>query len=171
MLHSTQLRFSRRLTSPWLGWDVAGVLECCDFFKRLTKAGIGQLRRSMILLTGAFRQHLKRPKKNTQQDSSKVSNQDGHSLQSCVLLHEMAKQIRDPIQLRYQILKVFFPARDTTSFAVGNALFHLARNPDIWNSWRKTALTVNSQPLTFERLKSLVPFRHVVFETLRLQWR
>lgn len=86
-----------------------------------------------------------------------------------VLLHEMAKEIRDPIELRFQILHVFLPARDTTSIAVGNALFHLARNPKVWTDLRSSALSLGSQPLTFEVLKSLVLFKHVLFETIRLQ--
>lgn len=86
-----------------------------------------------------------------------------------VLLHELAKQIRDPIDLRYQMLGVFLPARDTTSILVSNALFHLARNPKIWNDLRKIALEVDLERLTLESLKSLVPFRYVLFETPRLQ--
>ena len=81
----------------------------------------------------------------------------------------MAKEIRDPIELRFQILNVFLPARDTTSIAVGNALFHLARNPKVWTDLRSTALALGSQALTFEVLKSLVLFKHVLFETIRLQ--
>ena len=86
-----------------------------------------------------------------------------------ILLHEMAKEIRDPIELRFQILNVFLPARDTTSIAVGNALFHLARKPHLWTDLRSTALSLGSQPLSFEVLKSLQLFKHVLFETLRLQ--
>lgn len=86
-----------------------------------------------------------------------------------VLLHEMAKEIRDPIELRYQILSVFLPARDTTSILVSNALFHLARSPDIWTELRNSALEVDPNTLTFETLKSMTNFRNVIFETLRLQ--
>lgn len=86
-----------------------------------------------------------------------------------ILLHEMAKETRDPIELRFQILHVFLPARDTTSIFVGNSLFHLARNPTVWSDLRVTALALGFQPLTFEVLKSLVLFRHVLFETIRLQ--
>lgn len=96
------------------------------------------------------------------------SNKHG-SVQRYILLNEMAKKIRDPIELRYQILNVFLPARDTTSIALGNALFHLARNPSLWNDLRHTALALGSQPLTFQLLKSLAQFRHVVFEAIRLQ--
>ena len=91
------------------------------------------------------------------------------STQRYILLNEMAKETRDPIELRYQILNVFLPARDTTSIAIGNALFHLARNPNVWNDLRANALALGSRPLTFELLKSLTLFRHVIFETIRLQ--
>lgn len=85
------------------------------------------------------------------------------------LLQEMAREIRDPIKLRSQILNVFPPARDTTSIAVSNTLFHLARNPKVWTDFRSVTLSLGSQPLTFEVLKSLTLFRYVVFETIRLQ--
>ena len=100
--------------------------------------------------------------------TSSKSNRDT-PLHRYVLLHEMAKEIRDPIELRYQILSVFLPARDTTSIAVGNALFHLARNPSVWTDLRSEAFSLGSQPLTFETLKSLVLFKYVLFETIRLQ--
>ena len=83
-----------------------------------------------------------------------------------ILLHEMAKEVRDP---RYQVIQVFLPAKDTTSIAVSNCLFHLARNPHIWTQLRQTALPLGPQPLTFETFKSLILFRHVLFETIRLQ--
>ena len=98
----------------------------------------------------------------------KISNEQIQP-QRYVLLHEMAKEIRDPIELRFQILNVFLPARDTTSIAVANTLFHLARNPKVWSDLRSAALSLGSQPLTFEVLKSLTLFKYVLFETIRLQ--
>ena len=86
-----------------------------------------------------------------------------------ILLYEMAKQIHDPIELRYQIIAVFLPARDTTSILVGNALFYLARNPHVWTELRKTALEIDPEKLTFELLKSLTDFRNVLWETMRIQ--
>ena len=80
----------------------------------------------------------------------------------------MAKQIRDPIKLRYQILGVFLPARDTTSIAVGNCLFQLGRHPHVWTQLRRIALNLGDEPLSFQWLQSLVEFRYVVYETLRL---
>ncbi|APA10335.1 hypothetical protein sscle_06g051050 [Sclerotinia sclerotiorum 1980 UF-70] len=85
------------------------------------------------------------------------------------ILDETAKQIRDPIKLRYHVLEVFNPTRDTTSITIGNTLFQLTRHPHIWTKLRKTSLEIN-EPLTFENLKHLVDFRYVIQETIRV-WR
>ena len=85
------------------------------------------------------------------------------------LLREMALAVRDPLQLRYQILNVFLAARDTTSILLGNALFQLARNPNVWTDLRTAALAIGSQPLTYDVIQSFVLFRHVLFEVIRLQ--
>ena len=86
-----------------------------------------------------------------------------------VLIEGMAREIQDPIELRFQLLNIFFPARDTSAIAVSNTLFFLARNPEIWTELRQQALKFGDQPLTFERLKSLHSFRYTLFEGIRLQ--
>ena len=83
-----------------------------------------------------------------------------------VVLDEMTKEIRDPIQLRDLVMGVFLPAREATSILVGNCLFQLTRHPEIWKRLRTTALTIEA-PFTFEKLKSLVDFRYVLQETIR----
>ena len=85
-----------------------------------------------------------------------------------VLLDEMAKQVRQPIALRYHVLGVFNPSRDASSVAVGNCLFMLARHPEHWANLRRVSLDLGNKPPTFEKLKSLVEFRYVVQETFRL---
>ena len=102
-------------------------------------------------------------------DGSTAMSKDQSSPTRYILLDEMAKQIRDPVALRYQILAVFTPGRDTTAILVSNALFHLARNPEVWVDLRETALALDLATLTFESLKSLKKFQHVISETLRLQ--
>lgn len=105
----------------------------------------------------------------TSSASNTVPSTEHVHAQRYILLQEMAKEIRDPMELRSQILNVFLPARDTTSIAVANALFHLARNPKVWIDLRSAALSLGSRPLTFEVLKSLTLFKYVLFETIRLQ--
>ncbi len=161
-------------------------IEALDFIKAFNEslAGIGNRRRAGMLhyfymfdrsWERAYRRvhafidiHVERALEETKSNSTQVSPTEGPR-QRYILLHEMAKEIRDPIELRYQILNIFLPARDTTSIAVGNALFHLARNPNVWLELRNTALALGSKPLTFGLLKSLVLFKHVVLETIRLQ--
>ncbi|CAG8948808.1 hypothetical protein HYFRA_00001931 [Hymenoscyphus fraxineus] len=84
-----------------------------------------------------------------------------------ILLDEMAKQTRDPIQLRYQVLAVFLPARDLIGVSASNMIFQLARHPHIWTQLRRRALEMGDEALTFENLKSLAEFRYVFQETVR----
>ena len=106
---------------------------------------------------------------NTPSEREKLDGDARSSRTKFILLHEMAREIRDPIELRYQILGVLIPARDTSSILVGNALFHLARNPHLWAGLRETALQMDPDTLTFESLQSLTNFRHIIWERLRLQ--
>lgn len=145
----------------------AGMLQFLYAFDKKWKRAYGKVHAFIDI-------HVKRALEETASDNTQKFSRDPRSdkrdsAQRYVLLNEMAKEIRDPIELRYQILNVFLPARDTTSIAVGNALFHLARNPSMWTDLRNTALALGSQPLTFELLKSLENFKYVVFETIRLQ--
>ena len=145
----------------------AGMLRFLYTFDKTWKAAYDKVH---AFVDSYVKQALEETAHDIPSSSSKLPNSDGDTPpHRYILLHEMAKEIRDPIELRYQILQVFLPARDTTSIAVGNALFHLARNPKIWTDLRTTALALGSQSLTFEVLKSLVPFKHVLFETIRLQ--
>ena len=86
-----------------------------------------------------------------------------------ILLNEMAMVTQDPLELRAQILNVFFPARDTTAITFSNILFELARHPDAWEYLRSEVLSIDpSQKLTFEFLKTLKSTKAIINETLRL---
>lgn len=102
------------------------------------------------------------------QDEKASTQPSTDSPQRYVFLNELAKDIRDPLELRWQTLNIFIPSRDNVAVATSNALFHLARNSHIWTELRRVALEID-QPLTFEYLKSLTLFKYVYFETLRLQ--
>ncbi|THV46440.1 hypothetical protein BGAL_0386g00110 [Botrytis galanthina] len=102
------------------------------------------------------------------QDTAKTDSDDVASERKrYVLLHEMAKQIRDPVALRYHVLGFFAPARDVTSRLVANALFQLARHPSEWKKLRRISLELGDAPLSFEKLKQLADFRYVLQETVR----
>jgi cytochrome P450 len=89
-----------------------------------------------------------------------------------ILLYEMAKEIRDPIRLRFELINVFLPSRDTTAALLSNILFQLARHPEHWKQLRETALSLpfdssDHKQLSFSTLKSLLQFRYVIQETFR----
>lgn len=93
---------------------------------------------------------------------------DGQVKSCYVLLEEAAKHIRDPATLRCEMLNVFLPAFESSAAIVSNALFHLARNAELWAELRGQAIDLGEQELTFEALKSLSLFRYTVLEALRL---
>ena len=83
-----------------------------------------------------------------------------------ILLHEMAKQTQDRLDLRSQILAVFMPGRDSTGFALSNVFHVLARRPDIYQKLRAEVLEHAPawEPLTFELLKSMKYTQWVINE-------
>ncbi|KAK2617022.1 hypothetical protein QQS21_000113 [Conoideocrella luteorostrata] len=94
---------------------------------------------------------------------SDVTPQHGY-----VLLDELAKEVQDPLRLRFEMLHVFMPSFQSISNIFSHVLFYLARNPGIWSDLRNQALALGDKPLTFELLKSLHSFRNVIYETLRI---
>ncbi|MCJ1354704.1 MAG: hypothetical protein MMC33_004693 [Icmadophila ericetorum] len=91
------------------------------------------------------------------------------SFEKYILLNEMAMVTQDPLDLRAQILNVFFPARDTSAITFANILFELARHPEAWKDLRGEVLSIDpSQKLTFEFLKTLKTTKFIINETLRV---
>ena len=78
---------------------------------------------------------------------------------------ELGKEVRDPVELRYQLLHIFFPARDSIAIAVTNIFFFLSRYPEIFAKLRKEVESIGSAPLTFELLKSMLYLRYVYNES------
>jgi cytochrome P450 monooxygenase len=160
--------------------------ECAEFLEAFAQAQRGVTKRreagwlrfryafdkdwrdSYTLVHRFIDQQVERALKETEKEDDQIDLDSPPARKRYVLLDEMAKHIRDPIQLRYQVLGVFLPARESTSIAVGNTLFQLARHPDIWTQLRRISLELGDEPLTFEKLKSLVEFRYVLLETIRL---
>ena len=89
--------------------------------------------------------------------------------ESYTVIEELAKHIKDPIELRSQVLGIFIPAVDTPSGALLHTLFELARQPHRWHRLRQIALSAE-EPLSFRQLRSaeFAEIRHVVLETLRI---
>lgn len=95
-------------------------------------------------------------------DLSSNDSYDNHK--KVVLLHDMARETSDKIDLRNQILNVFFPARDSTAIALSNTIYLLARHPSVWEKLRSDVLGLEDKPLTYETLKSLAYLRYTINE-------
>ena len=72
-----------------------------------------------------------------------------------IVLDELVKDYDGPsLEIRDQLLGIFFPARDTSAITLSNIFWFLARHPEVWKKLRKEVLVID-RPLTFEYLKSL----------------
>lgn len=103
-------------------------------------------------------------------EAERIRKQSGQSEKAehhrYILLNEMVKQMQDKLDLRSQILAVFMPSRDTTAFLVSNVVHALARKPDSWSKLREEVLSLGSQSLTFEVLKSMKYLQWVINESI-----
>ncbi|KAF7898864.1 uncharacterized protein EAF01_008077 [Botrytis porri] len=88
----------------------------------------------------------------------------------CFLLHEIAKETDDRRELRNQTLHVFLAGHEATAIGVGNAIFWLCRNQEVWEKLRREVLEhrEKDEGLTFESLKGMRYLQWFVNETLRL---
>lgn len=104
--------------------------------------------------------------------SIKEESEYGTKKQKFVLLNELVKETRDPIELRDQILHVLLAGRDTTSAMLSWALILLARHPEHYASLRAAVLehfpSDGSVTPSFESLKACKQLTWVLHETLRL---
>ncbi|KAI9642234.1 hypothetical protein NHQ30_009036 [Ciborinia camelliae] len=101
-------------------------------------------------------------------DGSDAEEDDDNVKSRYILLHEMAKQTDSRDDLRNQILHIFLAGHDSSAITIGNAIFHLCRNPEIWKKLRSEILSEGDKPLTFESLKNLHYLQYIIKETLRL---
>lgn len=82
-----------------------------------------------------------------------------------IFVDELVKTTQDRLELRNQMLNIFFPARDTTASAVSFVFFHLARNRRVWDKLRSEVLSTASSRLTFDNLKSMKYLKYVINES------
>ncbi|KUJ16502.1 n-alkane-inducible cytochrome P450 [Mollisia scopiformis] len=85
-----------------------------------------------------------------------------------VLLHEMALETGKRDVLRNQIMHVFLAGHESSAVAIGNAIFQLCRNPDMWNKLKSEVLDREKEPLTPDALKNMRYLQNIIKETLRL---
>ena len=84
-----------------------------------------------------------------------------------VLIDEMAKDCKDKLRLRHEMLNIFLPARDTTGIALGLVLYNLARSSNVLKKLRAQVLEMipPGTNITFDLLKSIPYLRYVLNES------
>ncbi|KAL4870554.1 hypothetical protein BDV12DRAFT_55859 [Aspergillus spectabilis] len=94
-----------------------------------------------------------------------------------ILLHALAKETQDPIELREQMLNVLLAGRDTTAAFLSYLVLLLARHPRVYAKLREevlskfgtsTSTTLKHQEITFYTLRSCTYLQQTLSETARL---
>ncbi|KAI9685579.1 MAG: hypothetical protein M1822_004437 [Bathelium mastoideum] len=109
--------------------------------------------------------HIDAALKYLQQDSdSPAESKMGRS----TFLLDLARQTQDRRYLRNQLLAVFMAGHESTAVLVEDAIYELARHPEVWDRARAEALGLAGKPLTFELVRSQQYLYQVIKEVLRL---
>jgi cytochrome P450 len=87
--------------------------------------------------------------------------------QKYCFLQELAKDVRDPKELRDHALNVLIAGRDTTAGLLAITFFVLARRPDVWSKLRKSVEDLHGQRPTFEQLKEMRYLQFVLKEGIQ----
>ena len=167
---STADGFLKSLEEALLGWNKRRQAGVLSFRYALDKTWPQACRRLYTFIDP----HVHRALEATSSSASEKEIVSGPDpTRRYILLYELAKQVRDPVELRFELINVFLPSRDTTAALLSNVFFLLARHPSHWIRLRKYALSLPIDPadpssLNFSTLKSLFPFRYVIQETLRV---
>ena len=90
-----------------------------------------------------------------------------------VFLEALARETRDPIELRSQLFNILLAGRDTTASLLGWMFYILARHPTTFTTLRAAILNdfgtyERPKNLTFADLKSCTYLQHCLNEALRL---
>ncbi|TAQ83964.1 hypothetical protein B7494_g7712 [Chlorociboria aeruginascens] len=93
---------------------------------------------------------------------------DGKERDKYVFLDELAKETRDPKQLRAELLNILLAGRDTTASLLSNTFHVLARRPDIWRKLQAEIEELGGKRPTYESLKGMKYLKCLLNEALRL---
>lgn len=90
-----------------------------------------------------------------------------------VFLRELAKETKDPEELRSQLLNILLAGRDTTAGVLGWTFYLLSRHVEVYEKLRAVVIETfgefsSNKEITFESLKSCAYLQQVLSEVLRL---
>jgi cytochrome P450 len=81
-------------------------------------------------------------------------------------LNELAKETKDRIKLRDEVMNVLTAGRDTTASMLSNLFHHLAKRPEIWARLRAEVATLDGALPTFEQLKNMTYLQYCIKECM-----
>ena len=83
---------------------------------------------------------------------------------SPILLHALAEQTEDPIELRNEIMQALIAAQETTAALISNVFFLLSRHPSVWQTLRQEVTALGHEELNVDCLQNLEYLDHVLNE-------
>jgi cytochrome P450 len=81
------------------------------------------------------------------------------------LLTELAGQIKDPVQLRNELLNVLLAARDTTAGLLSSVMYFLSRDPEVWKKLGAEVDQLNGRVPDYDALKNMKYLKSVLDES------
>jgi cytochrome P450 len=102
---------------------------------------------------------------NPDPEESPSADEEDDPERTYVLLHELAKETDNRIELRNTMLHVFLAGHEASAVTIGHAIFRLCRNPSSWGKLRAEVLAAGDAPFTYESLKSLQYLQFTVKES------
>ncbi|KAK5690438.1 hypothetical protein LTR97_012306 [Elasticomyces elasticus] len=105
-----------------------------------------------------------------QKGSDEKKSEEGHKY---IFLDELAKQTRDPVELRAQLLNILLAGRDTTASLLSWLFMLLLSHPEVFSKLRSTIIDTfgtyeDPQDITFATLKGCQYLQACMNETNRL---
>ncbi|KAL7940179.1 cytochrome P450 [Trichoderma barbatum] len=97
------------------------------------------------------------------------ANDAGSKAQPYVLLRALVEDVKDPIQIRDEVLNILIAGRDTTASLISNIFFTLSTRPQLWSMLRNEVLEhFQNKPPAFDDIPQCKYIRYTINEVLRL---
>jgi cytochrome P450 len=109
------------------------------------------------------RAHIERVMRQLQTNTDKTTEIENRE-QKTTVLRELLEETQDMDVLCSQLLNVFFAGRDAPAIALTSVFFVLSRHPRVWERIRAEVHGLQSEDLSFEKLKSLRYVQHTINE-------
>lgn len=88
-------------------------------------------------------------------DAGRIQDKGDDVKKQYTFLYELAKETKDRIRLRDEVMNLLVAGRDTTASFLSNLFHHLAKRPEIWTRLRDEVATLDGALPTFEQLKNM----------------